>query len=98
MLFFLLMMRAPPRATRTDTLFPYATLFRSAVARSVLRDGLCHVDHDGGRSRGGVQPAVGPGARRRWLGRRPGGCAHCSLLVVRPEFRDRKSTRLNSSH
>src|SRR3546814_14563368 len=37
-----LMIRRPPRSTRTDTLFPYTTLFRSlyeydAVAR--LRDG-----------------------------------------------------------
>src|SRR3546814_4545820 len=28
-MFFLLMIRRPPRATRTDTLFPYTTLFRS---------------------------------------------------------------------
>src|SRR3546814_5432083 len=28
--FFSLMMRRTPRATRTDTLFPYTTLFRSA--------------------------------------------------------------------
>src|SRR3546814_5232310 len=28
--FFLLMKRRPPRSTRTDTLFPYTTLFRSA--------------------------------------------------------------------
>src|SRR3546814_19728135 len=30
-LFFFLMIRRPPRSTRTDTLFPYTTLFRSAV-------------------------------------------------------------------
>src|SRR3546814_19453221 len=29
--FFFLMIRRPPRSTRTDTLFPYTTLFRSAV-------------------------------------------------------------------
>src|SRR3546814_4227716 len=28
-LLFFLMIRRPPRSTRTDTLFPYATLFRS---------------------------------------------------------------------
>src|SRR3546814_11177075 len=28
--FFFLMFRRPPRSTRTDTLFPYTTLFRSA--------------------------------------------------------------------
>src|SRR3546814_20579950 len=31
--FFFLMIRRPPRSTRTDTLFPYTTLFRSAVRR-----------------------------------------------------------------
>src|SRR3546814_5677639 len=35
--FFLLMIRRPPRYTRTDTLCPYTTLFRSTVAeRGVL--------------------------------------------------------------
>src|SRR3546814_116012 len=31
--FFFLMIRRPPRSTRTDTLFPYTTLFRSQEAR-----------------------------------------------------------------
>src|SRR3546814_11409386 len=30
-LFLLLSIRRPPRSTRTDTLFPYSTLFRSAM-------------------------------------------------------------------
>src|SRR3546814_13952640 len=30
-MFFFLMIRRPPRSTRTDTLFPYTTLFRSAA-------------------------------------------------------------------
>src|SRR3546814_18869265 len=30
---FFLMIRRPPRSTRTDTLFPYTTLFRSSVER-----------------------------------------------------------------
>src|SRR3546814_7003295 len=29
--FFFLMIRRPPRSTRTDTLFPYTTLFRSTT-------------------------------------------------------------------
>src|SRR3546814_8870539 len=29
------MIRRPPRSTRTDTLFPYTTLFRSAVGRKI---------------------------------------------------------------
>src|SRR3546814_3340432 len=32
-MFFFLMIRRPPRSTRTDTLFPYTTLFRSALQR-----------------------------------------------------------------
>src|SRR3546814_1216152 len=31
--FFFLMIRRPPRSTRTDTLFPYTTLFRSSKSR-----------------------------------------------------------------
>src|SRR3546814_599546 len=31
--FFFLMIRRPPRSTRTDTLFPYTTLFRSRDVR-----------------------------------------------------------------
>src|SRR3546814_2108376 len=32
--FFFLMIRRPPRSTRTDTLFPYTTLFRSTGLES----------------------------------------------------------------
>src|SRR3546814_20722113 len=34
MCFFFLMIRRPPRSTRTDTLFPYTTLFRSEGKRT----------------------------------------------------------------
>src|SRR3546814_12965992 len=34
-IFFLLRIRRPPRSTRTDTLFPYTTLFRSVVRGGV---------------------------------------------------------------
>src|SRR3546814_1605208 len=33
------MIRRPPRSTRTDTLFPYTTLFRSRSADSFGREG-----------------------------------------------------------
>src|SRR3546814_13690708 len=33
--FFFLMIRRPPRSTRTDTLFPYTTLFRSTAFPSI---------------------------------------------------------------
>src|SRR3546814_2145141 len=54
MFFFVLMIRRPPRSTRTDTLFPYTTLFRSRrparMAAAPHRTQLC-------RHRGGDAPA-----------------------------------------
>src|SRR3546814_3599961 len=34
---FFLMIRRPPRSTRTDTLFPYTTLFRSCIRPEFIR-------------------------------------------------------------
>src|SRR3546814_10361830 len=45
MIFFFLMIRRPPRSTRTDTLFPYTTLFRSDDGR------IRTADADGRRRR-----------------------------------------------
>src|SRR3546814_20406074 len=51
-LFYFLMIRRPPRSTRTDTLFPYTTLFRSlgpdlvGAAQEILRRHA--LEHDGG--------------------------------------------------
>src|SRR3546814_15641278 len=45
------MIRRPPRSTRTDTLFPYTTLFRSAVEPARNRKtawGRCAAGHDAG--------------------------------------------------
>src|SRR3546814_4984762 len=53
------MIRRPPRSTRTDTLFPYTTLFRSlGTSRHVLRQAIRVLENQGvvesqrGRSRG----------------------------------------------
>src|SRR3546814_3324496 len=37
------MIRLPPRSTRTDTLFPYTTLFRSRRSAIVYWKGLCAI-------------------------------------------------------
>src|SRR3546814_1780252 len=47
--FFFLMIRRPPRSTRTDTLFPYTTLFRSPYKVKVKRGGGT-AGHNGLRS------------------------------------------------
>src|SRR3546814_10972306 len=45
------MIRRPPRSTRTDTLFPYTTLFRSA-AGALPRDVVAVVRYQGPRANG----------------------------------------------
>src|SRR3546814_16453129 len=97
------MIQRPPRSTRTDTLFPYTTLFRSlttsrnvrATLISILQfpDGQCTIIfifllHTIGfmlfsqEKTGVVEPAQTG---------RPG----TGPIVI---LKDRKSTRLNSSH
>src|SRR3546814_15305461 len=41
--FFFLMIRRPPRSTRTDTLFPYTTLFRSLSRPAPDRDSIAEI-------------------------------------------------------
>src|SRR3546814_6257358 len=68
------MIRRPPRSTRTDTLFPYTTLFRSAADPAVPRprrlpDAVtaAHPGLDGRPAprRRGAAPAVAGGQQRR---------------------------------
>src|SRR3546814_20857856 len=60
--FFFLMIRRPPRSTRTDTLFPYTTLFRSVRGRSPGLSGRADGQSEvaGGNTRGdcGRLPAL----------------------------------------
>src|SRR3546814_4543141 len=46
------MIRRPPRSTRTDTLFPYTTLFRSGIlhpGRRLEAQAVVRLQHQGGR-------------------------------------------------
>src|SRR3546814_20617623 len=103
--FFLLMSRRPPRATRTDTLFPYPTLFRSAYGvggRRLDRKGerrqprRVHggVEHNriGARETAGAEEAD---IRDQRAGTELGVAAVQEGLHGHT---DRKRTRLNSSH
>src|SRR3546814_4508496 len=98
------MIRRPPRSTRTDTLFPYTTLFRSKDWTKVVV----------ATTEGGVRMG-NPDAPVKLIEFASFTCPHCrefneaaadvlkSKYVasgkVSLEFRsDRKSTRLNSSH
>src|SRR3546814_13476971 len=109
------MIRRPPRFTRTDTLFPYTTLFRSVTVLTSL-DGndlndigvMCPPHNQVERltelaRSAGLDGIVCSGhevsaARQLW----PDG--YFVVPGVRPpdgkkgDQKDRKSTRLNSSH
>src|SRR3546814_1950650 len=65
------MVRRPPRSTRTDTLFPYTTLFRSSPTTAVP-PALCAVMRlSGQKAVGGVAPTYGgvePVGRARFPG------------------------------
>src|SRR3546814_13365237 len=64
------MLRLPPRSTRTDTLFPYTTLFRSRVRlRPVLSQYVGQFLQRGVRL--GFHPRKQKGDVRRQLARRP---------------------------
>src|SRR3546814_17993816 len=51
LLFFFLIIRRPPRSTRTDTLFPYPTLFRTARGDGACRPAEYGVLRHSGRRR-----------------------------------------------
>src|SRR3546814_20999204 len=100
------MLRLPPRSTRTDTLFPYTTLFRSPCSAFLFADQLhrkapCDMRRIEQRSIGAVVDVEHVVAPLFHAHQHAGifGAERASRLC--PEFRriaDRKSTRLNSSH
>src|SRR3546814_7386532 len=124
------MIRRPPRATRTDTLFPYATLFRSQARRLLGRAerqagialGAMFAQRPGIKAAQRRQPPVGGGGPAVAMARREPGFDIASSGIaqqarrggsgmfgggfqpvrksaeIAPVGRDRKSTRLNSSH
>src|SRR3546814_4238852 len=106
------MIRRPPRSTRTDTLFPYTTLFRSELHKQMhpsgrplhlllLCEALCDdlVDgrfHEGGRDCFAISSSLAIVRDHAGIG--------ADIAFELPQMLeeiaslDRKSTRLNSSH
>src|SRR3546814_14472240 len=84
LVFVFLMIRRPPRSTRTDTLFPYTTLFRSkAMANVTLLPRTTAIGY----------------YHQNFLGLCQRLTDHLAEPpATAPRERDRKSTRLNSSH
>src|SRR3546814_6946019 len=107
------MRRRPPRSTRTDTLFPYTTLFRSEAF--VAQSGALPVHAFDqpetllGQGTVGLEiPADLPDCDTLLVATGGGGliggiaawfAGRIRIVAVEPEGApDRKSTRLNSSH
>src|SRR3546814_4756445 len=103
------MIRRPPRSTRTDTLFPYTTLFRSAGQQAGLRQHLEAVaDAEHRHALVGARDDLlhhrrvgrhGAAAQVVAVGEAAGQHDEVDLLevaVLVPQ--ERKITRLNSSH
>src|SRR3546814_5716031 len=103
------MIRRPPRSTRTDTLLPYTTLFRSQVRAAVgIADvsTLGKIDVQGPDAAAFLNRVYSNGFLKL-----PEGKARYGLMLREDGFlwddgttwrlsetQDRKSTRLNSSH
>src|SRR3546814_19207374 len=89
LVFCFLMIRRPPRSTRTDTLFPYTTLFRSKR--------MCEAAADAIPGAVALKPDNGSGGEKGAEGTDDSFWRKVYIEVpLAPE--DRKSTRLNSSH
>src|SRR3546814_9269007 len=105
------MIRRPPRSTRTDTLFPYTTLFRSKTgirgkggqmlkfAELETLPDTRHL-HCTGYLDSGERVVVSFGPEHGALEQKQVELAmrEAGDLFPRPKMIDRKSTRLNSSH
>src|SRR3546814_10804473 len=79
------MIRRPPRSTRTDTLFPYTTLFRSLAYRADRRE------KDQRQDQSIFDGRCGPGRPHQ-----PANVAHCSTPaeVIGPEAVEFRTGRL----
>src|SRR3546814_3368558 len=89
-MFFFLMIRRPPRSTRTDTLFPYTTLFRSYCRDRPVQHGAdCN------------RPGCREGKVRRSAGAsRRGNCSlragRCDGRAVQPPRSEEHTSELQS--
>src|SRR3546814_4369940 len=105
------MIRRPPRSTRTDTLFPYTTLFRSIVLQlparraprltierhpRLLRRPAAFLEVARRAGGGDILPRRAPAQPARHDMIESQILARSAILAR--EAVDRKSTRLNSSH
>src|SRR3546814_19126340 len=92
---FVFRIRRPPRSTRTDTLFPYTTLFRSVRAVTFLT--FKHFVSGSTDNPVSRAAALRRDAKESARAHHPGR-GRTPARRRDPARADRKSTRLNSSH
>src|SRR3546814_20846936 len=94
MCFFFLMIRRPPRSTRTDTLFPYTTLFRSGWFRPGAARG--RTGREGAAARdSGIRPEARPcRSPRRWPDRGSRYVRRCRRLCRPRALAERRLVRV----
>src|SRR3546814_14564293 len=97
------MIRRPPRSTRTDTLFPYTTLFRSPTQYPAHADRAARPSGTrAGESRFDIGALETDTMTKLKLGdlaeSKPVRLTIELPASVHSDLEDRKSTRLNSSH
>src|SRR3546814_15950393 len=99
------MIRRPPRSTRTDTLFPYTTLFRSATGEKVSAGVAINAREKDDRHhiRGhyvvrGLELSLDDHLQVTSTGQAPLPWGQFEAGLRTRCAADRKSTRLNSSH
>src|SRR3546814_12891699 len=104
------MIRRPPRSTRTDTLFPYTTLFRSTgTFKPLFQNDVAEVSNYiwSTDDKALIAVATEAGAPQVVMidQSHPDAALYASLAQSFPgqmvdfsSYTDRKSTRLNSSH
>src|SRR3546814_9801773 len=83
------MIRRPPRSTRTDTLFPYTTLFRSTVMRDLEATGIASAEIVSL-----LEDAVSE--RRWWAEQWPQGAVYVGGLVAQDVRSEEHTSELQS--
>src|SRR3546814_4996918 len=101
------MIRRPPRSTRTDTLFPYTTLFRSIKFHRVIDGFMAQTGDPTATGQGGSQlpdlkaefnPTPHLRGTLSMARAQSEDSANSQFFIMLQPRLDRKSTRLNSSH
>src|SRR3546814_14754933 len=107
---FFLMLRRPPRSTRTATLFPYTTLFRSILTTPFVNLALVpeaasslllplRIGHARAFAAFALGEPIAAADAHAWgIANRVVEPAALRPAALEVASRDRRSTRLNSSH